>query len=168
MKVKSWKNLRNFVLSSALITLAMPVSAQNVVIALKTNPLVDPEAACVALQIGQNLAMDIGVEGPADQVTLFPTLDGVEIVSDRMLLLEDLPNGKPRNYPPHLDCLTPNGYVPLPQLLAGFQSMPNVAIVVCPLCWGARYEGEDPIYGEVGNGASIHTLFMDADKVIDF
>ena len=61
---------------------------ESVVIALKTNPLDDPEAACVALQIGINLLMDTIPVGensdpvtPADEVILFPTLGGVQIVN---------------------------------------------------------------------------------------
>ena len=148
---------------------------EHVVIALKTNPIRDPEAACVALQIGMNLLMndvngpaDGGDVHPADRVTLFPTLDGVEIVSDRMAMRGTLPNGKPKPYPAHLYCTTPGGEVPLPELVYGFAQMNNAAILVCPLCWNARYEGEDPIYGSVGNGVTIHNLFLYADKVIDF
>ena len=114
---------------------------ERVVIALKTNPIRDPEAACVALQIGMNLLMsdvngsDAGGEvDPADMVTLFPTLDGVEIVSDRMAMRGTLPNGKPKPYPAHLYCTTPSGEVPLPELVYGFVNMPNAEVVVCPLC----------------------------------
>jgi len=164
--MESWPRLRNTLTSSLLLLAAFPISAENVVIALKSNPLVDPEAACVALQIGQNLMMDIG-DGPAEQVTLFPTLDGVEIVSDKMLPAEVLPNGRIKTYPPHLDCLTPNGYVPLPEVLRAYWEMGG-DIVVCPLCWTTRHEGETPIYGVVGNGGQIHNLFLNADKVIDF
>ena len=147
---------------------------ESVVIALKTNPIRDPEAACVALQIGMNLLMDLdGTVGPADRVVLFPTLDGVEIVSDRMAMRGTLPNGKPKPYPAHLYCTTPSGEVPLPELVYGFVNMPNAEVVVCPLCWNTRYSGEDPLYSDletvrVGNGVDIHNLFLYADKVIDF
>jgi len=51
---------------------------EQVVISIKTNPLKDPEPACVALQIGINLLMDLnGTVLPADKVILFPTIDGV-------------------------------------------------------------------------------------------
>lgn len=176
MKISITKTMLASAIAAAALAhtstaLAQDVSSvdgfESVVIALKSNPLRDPEAACVALQIGMNLLMPLG-DGAVDKVTLFPTLDGVEIVSDRMLPRGDLPNGKNKPYPAHLYCTTPSGEVPLPELLAGFAGMTGVEVVVCPLCWNARYEGEEPIYGDLGSADAIHNLFLYADKVIDF
>ena len=167
MKSTIREPLRRFAVAAALAVGAHAAHAEDIVIALKSNPLVDPEPACVAVQIGINLLSEIDGTS-ADRVTLFPTLDGVEIVGERMLPNEELPNGRMKNYPPHLDCLTPSGYVPLPVVLANFAAKEGAEIIVCPLCWGARYPGEMPIYGSVGNASSIHSLFLDASKVIDF
>lgn len=166
MRQKISKGLRSAILASTLTVLGSTAAAENVVIALKTNPLVDPEAACVALQIGQNLMMPIGGRS-AEKVTLFPTLDGVEIVSDWMLPVGTKGKHKRNKYPRHLECRTPNGHAPLAEVLKAFWEMGG-EIVVCPLCWGERYPDEEPIYGVIADGLQIHNLFLDADKVIDF
>nr|MBS0019975.1 hypothetical protein [Gammaproteobacteria bacterium] len=169
------KSLCNLLTSSAMtaiaaIILTMPIKNvmaqnamdQNVVITLQTNPLLNPEAACVALQLGMNLLRsDISDEAVAS-VTLFPTLEGVSIVSEKMKLRD---NDK---YPRRWNCSTPDGEEPLPEILAGFNDQMGTNIVVCPLCWMDRFDGEDPIYGSLGDGPTIHNLFLNADKVIDF
>lgn len=136
---------------------------ETVVISLASNPLDDPEPACVALQIGMNLLMDDlngedpgGKVTPADSVTLFATLDGVELV------YEENDFSSP-------DCLTPGGYAPLSGLLKKFVEQLGGEVVVCPLCWNVRGYGEtDPTYGIVANAFDIHELFLYADKVLGF
>lgn len=135
---------------------------ESVVISLHTNPLTDPEPACVALQIGINLLMDtIPVAGnpipvtPADEVILFTTTDGVELIN-------------PENDFSEAVCDTPAGPESrsLNQLLMGFVSLGGEA-VACPLC--AKRRGiTDPTYGFIGDGVDIHNLFLFGDKVIDF
>jgi hypothetical protein len=137
---------------------------ESVVISLHTDPLVDPEPACVALQIGMNLLMDtvpVGQDNvsvtPADEVILFTTTGGVELINPE--------NQDAFNEP---DCDTPAGPESrsLNQLLGGFVDQGG-EVVVCPLC--ATNRGiTDPTIGDMGNGEVIHNLFLYGDKVIDF
>ena len=169
--------------------------AESVVITMQSNPVsgYDPdpedpdvawealaqsaEPACVALQIGINLLMDTVKVGddavavtPADEVILFPTLDGVQVINPD--------NGLPPNHPDHVDgehrplplnspvCTTPSGPKSVTQLLMGF-SMLGGQVVSCPLCTMTRGISE-PNFGIIGNAVDIHELFLYADKVIDF
>lgn len=173
---------------------------ESVVIAIKVDPVsgYDPDAmelrdvedslealkrsaepACVAIQIGMNLLMDtvpVGSESiavtPADEVVLFPTVDGIELVNPA--------NGIPfdpewpdnpefaANAPLNLAvCVTPNGLRSLNQLLSGF-AMLGGEVLSCPLCAGPRLMGTPPNFGDVGNAETVHNLFLYADKVIDF
>lgn len=136
---------------------------ETIVISLATNPIDDPEPACVALQIGMNLLMndlngdeEDGKVIPADSVTLFATIDGVELVYEENVFSA-------------LDCLTPNGYKSLDMLLTGFVKLGG-EIQICPLCWNARgYAGSEPKNdAEVANAFDIHSLFLYADKVVTF
>ena len=135
---------------------------ETVAISVKTDPLVDPEAACIALQIGMNLLMDsIKVDGefvsvkPADEVILFPSLGGVELIN-------------PQNDDVFSDpiCTTPSGPKTLNQLLFGFDKLGGV-VLACPLC-AARRGITAPTYGSIANGVEIHSLFLYSDRVIDF
>ena len=148
---------------------------ESVVISLNSDPLVDEEPACVALQLGINLLSDtimpppIGISVvPADEVVLFPTIGGVEIVNPA--------NGKPGEPDGLLNeelCLsfTPEGVptaVSLNQLLQRFTSLGGF-IEVCPLCKAERFPDDDPNFdAPVSNGVDIHNLFLFADKVITF
>ncbi|NEX20677.1 hypothetical protein G3480_10200 [Thiorhodococcus mannitoliphagus] len=133
---------------------------QSVAIALKTDPLEDPEAACVALQIGMNLMMStLSVNGasvdvePARDVTLFPTLGGVELVN-------------PANDFSATDCMTQSGPMPLSDILAGYTGLGG-RVLVCGLCAAARGITA-PTDGAIGNAQQVHELFLYSDKVIDF
>ena len=89
------KASRNVLLAVTAVTLSLIGSTsfaadqssmdgmEQVVISIRTDPLKDPEPACVALQIGKNLLMEnVGVPvTPADRVSLFLTIDGVELVN---------------------------------------------------------------------------------------
>lgn len=144
---------------------------EKVVISLKTDPTKDPEPACVALQIGMNLLMSPGGAVPADDVTLFVTTGGVELVNPH--------NSIHNRAKPKAVCTTPNGIntASLQDLVVGFEGMGG-SIMVCPLCAISRGFGVlDPETGEIqnpptngamGDGLSIHNLFLEADKVIDF
>jgi sulfur relay (sulfurtransferase) complex TusBCD TusD component (DsrE family) len=92
---------------------------------------------------------------PADEVILFTTIDGVELVN-------------PANDFSERDCDTPDGKKTksLAQLLQGFMNLGGEA-VACPLCAMSRGITE-PSYGIMGNGVDIHNLFLYGDKVIDF
>ena len=135
---------------------------ENIVISLSSDPTVDAEPACVALQIGMNLLMDDlngatdgGKVTPADRVVLFVTLDGVYLVAPDSNLSEQ-------------KCLTSGGLKPLSGILSQFVTNGG-EVVVCPLCWSERgYVGQAPTYGTVADAFDIHSLFLYADKVITF
>ena len=133
---------------------------ENVVISLKTDPTKDSEPACVALQIGMNLLMSPGGAAPADDVTLFVTTGGVELINPDNSI-HNRTNPKPV-------CTTPNGVktASLQDLLVGFQGLGG-NIMICPLCATSRGVTE-PTDGVMGDGGSIHNLFLNADKVITF
>lgn len=136
---------------------------ESVVITLKTDPLEDPEPACIALQIGINLLLSEvpGQPGetvsvtPADRVVLFPTLDGVELVNPTTDLK-----------PP--DCDTPLGLntASLKGLLTRFTGLGG-EVRSCPLCANQR-DITVPTFGTIATGEDIHNLFLYADKVIPF
>ena len=125
----------------------------------------NPEPACVALQIARNLLMDDlngpadgGKVTPADSVTLFATLDGVELAIEA----NDLES---------VDCRTPRGIETLSVVLDDFMDSGGV-ILTCPLCMGEReHTADDLIDDEDVNNADafdIHALFLYADKVLSF
>ena len=138
---------------------------EYIAITLQTDPTVDSEAACVALKLGANLLSSSVPDGtgtmtsvePAEKVVLFPTLGGVQLVNpDTDLSLYEC---NVLGTPEKLDTVL-NDYIS-----AGGE------IIVCPLCAFER----NPQLGtwvtddvSMGNGVSIHELFIDADKVIDF
>ena len=154
---------------------------QFVVISIKTDPTVDPEPACVAIQIGTNLLKDYATDlagnvypvEPAE-VTLFITTGGAELLDPR-----HYEEGKPLAGDL---CFAPgaSGLVmkSLTALLDEYESMDG-DIVICPLCAYSRGIGTEemvelgmaevtPTRGDFGGGVDIHKLFMEADKVIDF
>lgn len=135
---------------------------EKVVISLATDPTKDPEQACVALQIGMNLLMSIpdGVGVPADEVTLFLTTGGVELIN---------PNNNIYNRTkPKPVCTTPAGIktASLQQLLESFEGLMG-KVVICPLCAMSRGITE-PTTGVMASAVDIHNLFLYADKVISF
>ncbi|MGD8854417.1 MAG: DsrE family protein [Gammaproteobacteria bacterium] len=140
---------------------------EQVVISIKTNPVMDPEPSCVALQIGINLLLATVPVGerpvsvtPADRVVLFPTVDGVELVNPNNQI-----NKRKR---PKLVCDTPNGEntASLAGLLQNFVNLGG-EVLICPLCANSRGI-TDPTQGTNANAEQIHNLFLFADKVIDF
>jgi hypothetical protein len=78
-------------------------------------------------------------------------------------------------------CFTPKGpdTASIRGLLGNFWLMGG-EIVVCPLCWAARYGADEPTlpeimvdesvdpYSVIGDGTDIHNLFLYTDKIIDF
>ena len=126
-------------------------SPQDIVLTLSTNPLEDPEVACLALTMGQFLRSS----SKKVNVTLFLKNDGVALADgDTVSLVTD-------------DCQTPDGPVSLQENLEGFLADNNNNLVNCPICWGARFGMQLPDYG-VLDAAAIPPLLLGADKVIDF
>ena len=150
---------------------------ENIVVSLKSDPTMGEsieeikeaaEPACIALQIGTNLLKDMVMVGdnnvpvtPADRVTLFTTLGGVQLVNpdeEKQAILDD----ETVCFAPY-----PGGlFQSLNQLLDKFVNNGGV-IVVCPLCAITRGIMPEPP-ATMGNGEDIHNLFLYADKVIDF
>lgn len=134
---------------------------ENIVVSLQTSPFLNAEPACVGIQIATNLLSDVGGQAtPASSVTLFVTLQGVDAVSPRMEL--------PDPQPVELYCTAGAEDKVLPEVINDFVNAGG-KILVCPLCWNTRYRGEQPLFGaEVGDPVTVHNLFLQADKVIDF
>ena len=169
------KASRNVLLAVTAVTLSLIGSTsfaadqssmdgmEQVVISIRTDPLKDPEPACVALQIGKNLLMEnVGVPvTPADRVSLFLTIDGVELVNPE--------NQINKRKKPKLVCNTPAGEntASLAGLLAKFVTMEGSEVLICPLCSASRGI-TDPTQGKDASAEEIHNLFLFADKVIDF
>lgn len=135
-----------------------------VVISIKTDPVYDdPEAACVALQIGINLLRNEVPDSqlqptpvtPADRVVLFLTLGGVELINPEHAFAE-----------PDCDTMAGQNTARLPDLLDGFL-FEGGEVIVCPLCADRRGISA-PTRGVMGSGEDIHNLFLYGDKVIDF
>ncbi|MCK5662709.1 MAG: hypothetical protein KAI17_04440 [Thiotrichaceae bacterium] len=128
--------------------------AQDVVVSLKSNPMANPEAACLAVTFARSLS------GSAN-VTLFVTLDGVTIADDKV--------ASSRRF----KCDTPWGEISLIENLEVFLDDNPNNLVVCPICWNSRYD-ELPDYGvlpgtSVGVPAeAIGKMMLDADKILDF
>jgi hypothetical protein len=150
---------------------------EAIVVSIKTDPTSGEsieeireaaEPACIALQIGTNLLKDMVAVGennipvtPADGVTLFTTIGGVELINpdaDKQVILDD-----------ETVCFAPypgGMFQSLNQLLEKFVSNGG-EIVVCPLC--AMSRGIVPVPpATMANAEDIHNLFLYADKVIDF
>jgi len=169
------KASRNVLLAVTAVTLSLIGSTsfaldqssmdgmEQVVISIRTDPLKDPEPACVALQIGMNLLMaNVGVPvTPADRVSLFLTIDGVELVNPE--------NQINKRKKPKLVCNTPAGEntASLAGLLEKFVNMEGSEVLICPLCSASRGI-TDPTQGKDASAEEIHNLFLFADKVIDF
>jgi hypothetical protein len=128
---------------------------QDVVVSLKVNPLTHPEEACLAV----TLARALGMQG-LNNVSLFPTLDGVAL-GDRRIV------GKRR-----IKCDTPFPEpqpVSLKDNLERFLQDNDANMVICPLCWAERYGDAEPDYGYLpGEGdPAVMMLLLNAEKVID-
>jgi hypothetical protein len=105
-----------------------------------------------------NLLMSPGGAAPADDVTLFVTIGGVELINPHNSIYN---RTKPKSV-----CTTPDGLASLQDLLTGFQGLGG-NVVICPLCATSRGITE-PVTGDMGDGLGIHNLFLYADKVITF
>ncbi len=132
--------------------------AQDVVVSLKSNPMANPEAACLAVTFARSLSM------PENKnVTLFVTLDGVTLADKQVVSSR------------RFKCHTPWGKISLLENLEVFLDDNDNNMVVCPLCWESRYgDDELPDYGVLPGttedvpGTAIGTMIFNADKILDF
>lgn len=164
---------------------------QDVVVSLKSNPMSDPEMACLAVTFARSLSMDPNPddEFPSNKnITLFVTLDGVTLADD------DVASSR------RFKCDTPWGEISLIENLIGFlverdlngnpifedgePKLNHNKMVVCPLCWNSRYKnGQEPDYGVLPGvtvvddttepptiipGNAIGIMIFNADKILDF
>lgn len=133
---------------------------QDIVISLKSDPNQDPEAACLAVTFARSLSGN-----PNANVTLFVTLDGVNLASDSYISKRRL-----KKY----ECTTPFDpqHVTLQENLDAYLMGNNENLVVCPICWKERYGDELPDYGvlpgEDAPSNAIGLMIFNADKILDF
>lgn len=134
---------------------------QDIVVSLKSNPMSNPEAACLAVTFARSLS------GSAN-VTLFVTLDGVS--------LADKSVASSRRF----KCDTPpsmGGEISLKENLEKFLGgnpdedgegdvYNKNDMVVCPLCWDSRYD-EKPYYG-IKSSPAVGAMILNAEKILDF
>ncbi len=151
------------IFAAVLVPLASADDKQSIVISLAEDALTgDPEPACVALQLGTGL-----IKSGNANVTIFATLGGVTIGSkdalDSTRLCEQVSQDGKLQDPAELG-----------QVLTNYLKADG-AILVCPLCWVARYgdlpgSGGDlipPGKGDVYVESPI-LLLLGADKVIHY
>lgn len=133
---------------------------QDIVISLKSNPMSNPEMACLAVTFARSLSAGANV-------TLFVTLDGVSLADDSV--------ASSRRF----KCDTPSGEISLIENIEAFLTEDDGSIndnnmVVCPLCWISRYGDELPDYGVLPGTTvgvpmeAIGKMMLDADKILDF
>mgnify|MGYP001551954703 CR=1 FL=1 len=134
--------------------------AQDIVISLKSNPMSNPEMACLAVTFARSLSNN-DLNPTNANVKLFVTLDGVT--------LADASVTRSRRF----KCDTPWGEVSIRENLEKFIDGNHNNMVVCPLCWKSRYGEELPDYGvlpgaEGVDPKAIGKMMLDADKILDF
>ena len=139
------------------------IDPQDVVITLKSDPNHDPEAACLAVTFARSLSGN-----PNANVTLFVTLDGVNLASDKYISKRRL-----KEY----ECTTPFDppHVTLKENLVAFIGPDGEYrddLVVCPICWKERYRDDIPDYGVLPGPTAppnaIGAMIFNADKILDF
>jgi hypothetical protein len=134
---------------------------QDIVVSLATDPNHDPEAACLAVTFARSLSGN-----PNANVTLFVTLDGVNLASEDYISRKRL-----KEY----ECTTPasmGGKISLIDHLTAYIGGNDNKMIVCPICWNERYEGETPDFGvlpgDTAPGTAIGTVMFNADKILSF
>lgn len=141
---------------------------QDIVVSLATDPNHDPEAACLAVTFARSLkAPNPNFPNSAVNVTLFVTLDGVNLASEDYISRKRL-----KEY----ECTTPpamGGKISLIDHLTAYIAGNDKKMIVCPICWNERYEGETPDFGVMPGvdgvpGTAIGTTMYNADKILSF
>mgnify|MGYP001820244283 CR=1 FL=1 len=134
---------------------------QDVVVSLATDPNHDPEAACLAVTFARSLSLN-----QKANITLFVTLDGVNLAREDYITRKRL-----KEY----ECTTPStmsGKISLADHLTAYIAGNDNKMVVCPICWNERYEGENPDFGVLPGttapGNAIGAMMFNADKILSF
>ena len=136
---------------------------QDIVVTLKSNPMSNPEMACLAVTFARSLSAGANV-------TLFVTLDGVSLADDSVASSRRFKCDTPPDF---------GGEISLIENLEAFltgngsHEVNDNKLVVCPLCWISRYGDELPDYGVLpGDGTTppdaIGEMMLNADKILDF
>ena len=138
--------------------------AQDIVITLKSNPMSNPEMACLAVTFARSLSADS--TSLTNNVTLFVTLDGVSLADDSVTSSRRFKCDFPGQDGEILE-------ISLKENLEAFIAGNDNNMVVCPLCWKSRYGDELPDYGvlpgaEGVDSKAIGKMMLDADKILDF
>ena len=138
--------------------------AQDIVITLKSNPMSNPEMACLAVTFARSLSADS--TSLTNNVTLFVTLDGVSLADDSVTSSRRFKCDFPGQDGEILE-------ISLKENLEAFIAGNDNNMVVCPLCWKSRYGDELPDYGvlpgaEGVDAKAIGKMMLDADKILDF
>ena len=145
--------------------------AQDIVITLKSNPMSNPEMACLAVTFARSLSADS--TSLTNNVTLFVTLDGVSLADDSVTSSRRFKCDFPGQDGEILEIsLKENLEMFLNEGIEGGELNQN-NMVVCPLCWISRYGDELPDYGvlpgaEGVDPKAIGKMMLDADKILDF
>ena len=143
---------------------------QNIAISFKQDIFTEQgfEAACISLQLGTMLAKN------GATVTLFPSLDGVRVANATHLAWADTFGSGVEGSASGIgqwQCHTSMGSAPLSKVVNGFISAGG-SMLVCPLCWNARYGGDENAVliegASIGNSTTLAELFIGADKILDF
>ena len=96
------------------------------------------------------------------------TLDGVNLASEDYITSKRL-----KEY----ECTTPWGKVSLVESLTTYIAGNNDKLVVCPICWKERYEGDEEnpelpdfgvLPGATAPGNAIGAMMFNADKILSF
>lgn len=134
---------------------------QDIVVSLATDPNHDPEAACLAVTFARSLSGN-----PNANITLFVTLDGVNLASEDYITRKRL-----KKY----ECTTPatmSGKISLADHLIEYIDGNDARMIVCPICWKERYEDEIPDFGvlpgDTAPGTAIGTTIFNAEKILSF
>ena len=130
---------------------------QDIIISLQSNPMTDPERACLAVTFARML------KGGGANVTLFVTLDGVSLADDSVVSSPRFKCDIPEPFPEDEEVIS------LEENLGKFlgpDPKGNPDMVVCPLCWKSRYGSEVPDNGT--KAANIQTMIFNAEKILDF
>ena len=131
---------------------------QDIVISLASDPNHDPEAACLAVTFARSLSGN-----PKANITLFVTLDGVNLASEDYITRKRL-----KEY----ECTTPSGKISLVDHLTAYIAGNDSKMMVCPICWKERYEDELPDFGvlpgETALGNAIGAMMFNDDKILSF
>jgi len=165
-------------LAAALVLASLPffgtaalAEGKDTVISVQTNPLVDPQPACVALQLGTGLLK------AGSRVTIFATLGGVGIAHYDTVVADADDDGNTDDDAITCDTVSQLGVkqdpVPLENILLGYLDAGG-EILACPLCWVVEYgnlpasAGQLYVYKDQVYITSPIPLLSKADRVIDY